>query len=102
MTGYLLSRSVPVQKNWFSQTIHSCKALAFYLGGGGCYSVKHISPAMTSKCQWVELNKTEARYRHYHICCVGRKVKNEIIKQTINLHNTLPVKFNESNADIPR
>ena len=35
MTGYLLCRSVPVQKKWFSQTIHTCKGLVVYLAGGG-------------------------------------------------------------------
>ena len=39
MTGYLLSRPVPVQKKWFSQTIHTCKALVVYLGGGGAVGV---------------------------------------------------------------
>ena len=71
ITDHLLSRSVPDQKKWFSQTIHTCKTLVviyfilfilfylfFFCFGGGVgwgYSLKHISPVMTPKCQWVEI-----------------------------------------------
>ena len=46
MTGYLLSMSVPVLNNWFSQTIHTCKALVVYLGwggGGALYFKAHLA-----------------------------------------------------------
>ena len=55
MTGYLLGWSVPVEKKWFSQTIHTCKASVVYLcvcvGGGGVrYSLNHISPLVVYLC----------------------------------------------------